>query len=76
MPGRDGQRHRQRDRGRREGRAAYVTGSTDSGDYPTTAGAHDLSHNGLGDAFVAKVRASTSEGHEEDDENTQEDDDD
>lgn len=35
--------------------AAYVTGATNSSDFPTTAGAFDQSHNGDYDAFVAKV---------------------
>jgi hypothetical protein len=39
--------------------SAYVTGYTDSSDFPTTAGAFDTSYNGDGDAFVAKI--STSE---------------
>jgi hypothetical protein len=39
----------------RDGRA-YVTGATDSADYPTTAGAFDRTFNGgLDDAFVTKL---------------------
>ena len=38
----------------REGRA-YVTGFTDSTDYPTTRGAFDRTFNGDRDAFVAKL---------------------
>ena len=34
--------------------AAYVTGTTDSGDFPTTPGAFDMTHNGGRDAFVTK----------------------
>ena len=34
---------------------AYVTGRTHSMNFPVTAGAFDASHNGLADAFVAKV---------------------
>ena len=36
--------------------AAYVTGGTGSGDFPTTPGAFDTSFNGIGDAFVAKFQ--------------------
>jgi hypothetical protein len=31
----------------------YVTGGTSSNDFPTTAGAHDETHNGGGDVFVS-----------------------
>jgi hypothetical protein len=37
-----------------EGRA-YVTGSTNSADFPTTPGAFDTSYNGIEDAFVTKL---------------------
>jgi hypothetical protein len=36
---------------------AYVTGETNSSDFPATLGAYDPSYNGGGDAFVAKVDA-------------------
>jgi hypothetical protein len=39
---------------------AYVTGETDSADYPTTPGAFDTSFNGSVDAFVTKLNASGS----------------
>jgi len=34
---------------------AYVTGSTESGDFPTAAGAFDTTFAGSGDAFVTKL---------------------
>jgi hypothetical protein len=37
---------------------AYVTGVTYSSDFPVTLGAYDVSYNGGGDAFVAKVNAA------------------
>ena len=40
--------------------AAYVTGWTDSSDFPTTAGAFDSSYNSGKDAFVVKVNAAGS----------------
>ncbi len=39
---------------------AYVTGRTESGNFPTTAGAFDRSLSGDQDAFVARVNASGS----------------
>ena len=42
-----------------EGRA-FVTGFTQSADYPTTPGAFDTTYNGNGDAFVTKLNASGS----------------
>ena len=42
-----------------EGRA-YVTGLTDSANYPTTPGAFDTTFNGAWDAFVTKLNASGS----------------
>lgn len=38
--------------------SAYVTGHTSSGNFPTTAGAFDTTHNGMYDAFVSKVSAN------------------
>jgi hypothetical protein len=39
---------------------AYVTGATQSANYPTTPGAFDTSYNDNGDAFVTKLKASGS----------------
>jgi hypothetical protein len=39
---------------------AYVTGYTNSNNYPTTAGAYDTTHNGGSDVFVTKVLRLTS----------------
>jgi len=38
--------------------SAYVTGDTNSSDFPTTPGAFDTSHNGYFDAFLVKVNVS------------------
>ena len=40
--------------------SAYVSGSTGSTDFPTTAGAFDTTYNGDGDAFVTKLNPSGS----------------
>ena len=39
---------------------AYITGTTQSSGYPTTAGAFDTSHNGGNDGFVTKFNAAGS----------------
>ena len=39
---------------------AFVTGFTQSADYPTTPGAFDTTYDGNGDAFVTKLNASGS----------------
>src|SRR5262245_12443173 len=39
---------------------AYVTGSTNSADFPTTAGAYHITNAGFADAFVTKLNATGS----------------
>ena len=41
--------------------AAYVTGSTESADFPTTAGAFDTTFNGVTDAYATKLGPSGSD---------------
>lgn len=38
------------------GSSAYITGITDSANFPTTAGAYDRTFNGTTDAFLTIVR--------------------
>jgi hypothetical protein len=40
--------------------SAYVSGMTNSVDFPTTPGAYDTSHNGNNDAFLTRLNASGS----------------
>ena len=40
---------------------AFVTGRTESSDFPATAGAFDETHNGDGDVFLFKINAAGSE---------------
>lgn len=41
--------------------AIYITGSTESGDFPATPAAYDTSYNDLKDAYVAKLSPSGTE---------------
>ena len=41
--------------------SAYLTGLTDSTNFPTTAGAFDTSFNGVADAFTTKLNAAGSD---------------
>jgi hypothetical protein len=43
-----------------ENRNAYITGTTNSTDFPTVTGSFDTSHNGDSDAFVLKLNAAGS----------------
>jgi len=38
-----------------KGRTAFLTGSTESSDHPTSTGAHDPSYNGTGDGFLTQL---------------------
>jgi hypothetical protein len=40
-----------------KGKTVFVTGSTNSADYPTTPGAHQAFHAGAADGFVTKLNA-------------------
>ena len=55
----------------RDGEPAYVTGSTESSDYPTTPGAHDPSYNGAGDVFIARVGTSQVDDDDDDEDGDQ-----
>jgi hypothetical protein len=39
---------------------AFVTGYTENSSYPTTTGAFDTTHNGVGDVFVTKLNSTGS----------------
>jgi Ca2+-binding RTX toxin-like protein len=39
---------------------AYISGQTGSGDFPSTVGAFDTTHNGVSDVFVTKLNATGS----------------
>ena len=50
-----------------KGRWAYLAGSTESSDYPTSGGAHDSSYDGAGDGILTKLALPWSDDAAEQD---------